>query len=127
MLFNWYKDLIEKIFSSIFDKTGEVASFVEYLTVVGLSLLFALIVAFTISLFIGSAVGPIFTYKKMFSGIKERMMSFNKDSDVKEYEEIRKKYRNRIVLFWSLLIFVYIPVAIPTVLYVVSVVVGLFA
>lgn len=126
MLFNWYKELIEKIFSSIFDKSGEVASFVEYLTVVGLSLLFALIVAFTVLLLVGSAVGPVFAHKKMFSGIKERMMSFNKDSDVKEYEEIRKKYRNRIVLFWSSLVFLYVPVAIPTVLYVVSVVVGLF-
>ena len=127
MLFNSYKNLLEKITSSIFEKTGETASFLEYLSVVGLSLLFAAIIAFTILLIAISAAGPVFFHKKLFKGIKERKAKFNQDSDIKEYEEIKKKTRNRNILFWFALIFLYLPVSIPTVLYVISVVVGLFA
>ena len=127
MLFELYKNLIEKITSSIFDKTGEAASFLEYLSVVGLSLLFAAIIAFTIFLLVISAIGPVFSYKKMFKGIKERMEKFTAESDIKEYKEIKRKSRNRHIVFWSLFAFVYLPVSVPTVLYVVSVVVGLFA
>lgn len=127
MLFNNYKNLLEKIASSIFDKSGETASFIEYLSVVGLSLLFAAIIAFAVLLVIISAAGPVFFHKKLFRGIKERKEKFNKDSDVKEYEEIKKLSRNRNIVFWSSFVFLYLPISIPTVLYVVSVVVGLFA
>ena len=126
-MFTWYKDLVDRVFSSLFEKSGETVSFLDYLSVVGASLLFMLVIAIIIAVLFGSAAGPVFTYRKLMSGVKKKMQAFNDDSDLTQFNFIKKKVRNRKVLYWSLFGFVYIPVIIPTNLYVLSLITSVFS
>lgn len=125
-MFAWYKDLIEKLFSAVFEKSGEVISFLDYLSVIGFSLLLVLVFVLTLAL-LGSAVaGPFFGYRKMLAGVKKSMEEFNENSDLTAFQTLKRKLWTRRITFWCLFAFIYLPIAIPTVLYIISLITNLF-
>ena len=126
-MFAWYKDLIERLFSAVFEKSGEVISFLDYLSVIGFSLLLVLAFVLTLSLFAGAVAGPFFGYRKMLAGVKKAMEDFDENSDLATFQTLKRKLWTRRITFWCLFAFVYLPVAIPTVLYIVSLTTSLFA
>lgn len=126
-MFNWYKDLIEKLFSAIFEKTGEAVSFLDYLSVVGLSLLFVLMFLLVIAVLGSAVLSPIFLYRKLLASVKRKIEEFNEFSDHNTFCTLKRKLWTRRALFWSLFTFLYLPIAIPTVLYVLSLIIQLFA
>ena len=125
-MFNWYKNLIEKLFSAIFEKTGEAVSFIDYLSVVGLSLLFVLMFLLVIAVLGGAVAGPIFSYRKLLASVKKKIEEFNENSDHQTYCLLKCKLWTRRTLFWTMFAFLYLPVAIPTVLYILSLIINLF-
>lgn len=125
-MFTWYKDLIEKLFSAVFEKSGEVVSFLDYLSVIGFSLLLVLAFLLVLAL-LGSAVaGPFFGYRKMLAGVQKSVAEFDETSDLATFQTLRRRLWTRRILFWGLFVFLYLPIAIPTVLYVLSLIFNLF-
>lgn len=126
-MFNWYKDLIERLFSAIFEKTGEAISFLDYLSVMGLSLLFVLMLLLVVAVLAGAVVGPFFSYRKLLKSVKQKIEAFNEDSDHQTYCLLKRQIHTRRMLFWSIFTFLYLPIAIPTVLYILSLILQLFS
>lgn len=126
-MFAWYKDLIEKLFSAVFEKSGEIISFLDYLSVIGFSLLLVLVFVLTLSVFAGAVAGPFFAYRKMLAGVKKSMEEFNESSDLASFQTLKRKLWTRRITFWCLFAFVYLPIAFPTVLYVISLITSVFS
>lgn len=126
-MFNWYKDLIEKLFSTVFAQSGESVSFLDYLIVIGYSLLLILAFVMVLALLGGCVAGPIWGHRKLLGSVKEAICNFSEDATLEEFQKTRHKLWTRRILFWSLLLLVYIPIAIPTVLYILSLIARLFA
>ena len=126
-MFSWYKDLLEKIFGVIFEKSGETVGFLDYLSVLGLSLLFALMVFIIIAVLVGAGTGPFFAHRKLFAAVKREMKAFDANSSLEALNALKRKLWTRRVIYWAAFGFVYIPVIIPTILYILSLVVSLFA
>lgn len=126
-MFAWYKDLIERLFSAVFEKSGEVISFLDYLSVIGFSLLLVLAFVLTLSLLGGTVAGPFFGYRKMLASVKKSMDEFDENSDLATYQTLKRKLWTRRITFWCLFAFIYLPIAIPTVLYILSLIINLLA
>ena len=126
-MFAWYKDLIERLFSAVFEKSGEVISFLDYLSVIGFSLLLILALVLTLSLLAGAVAGPFFGYRKMMASVKKDMEEFDENSDLATFQTLKRKLWTRRITFWCLFAFIYLPIAIPTVLYVISLIASAFA
>ena len=126
-MFVWYKDLLEKIFGAIFEKSGETVGFMDYLSVLGLSLLFALMALVLIAVLVGAAAGPFCAHRKLFASVKRSMKSFDQHSTLDALNALKRKLWTRRVIYWGVFAFVYVPVIIPTILYILSLVVSLFA
>ena len=126
-MFHSYKQLIDKLFSSVFSGATECLSFKDYLSVIGASLLLILALLGTLALFGGAFAGPFFAYRKTMAGPKKLMAEFDHKMNLESYDKIRHALVIRNILFWSIFIFIYLPIAIPTVLYIISLIGSLFA
>lgn len=126
-MFSWYKDLIERMVSAIFEKTGEAVSFLDYLSVIGLSLLFVLMFLLVVAVLGGAVAGPFFSYRKLLAGVKRNIEEFNESSDHNTFCLLKRKLWARRAWFWAVFTFLYLPIAIPTVLYILSLIINLFS
>ena len=126
-MFSWYKDLIEKLFSAVFERSGEVVSFLDFLSVIGFSLLLVLAFLLILAIMGGAFGGPFFAYRKCFLGLKSAISSFDENSSLEEFQTIKRKLRIRQILYWFVFAFFYLPIAIPSVLYVLSLIFSLFS
>lgn len=115
-MFNKYKELIEKLFNSVF-KSTEQTTFLDYLNVLKYTALILLNIILVVSLFVGMITIPVLLYKKFVSSIKK---IDSKELSLDDFNKLEKKIFIRNILYWTALIFLYLPFLIPTILYIIS-------
>lgn len=130
-MFNKYFDLVKGLFEAVF-KGGEAVKFTDYLQLLGFTLaLIALVIAgVTVLFFI--VKGPMMLHKKLTLKIKSTIKELDKavedqcfdkypkDTVEPKYAELQSQLTKRNWLFAGLIIFLYIPIVIPTLLFIVS-------
>ena len=130
-MFNKYFDLVKGLFEAVF-KGGEAVKFSDYIQVLLFTFaLIALVIAGVTALFF-IVKGPMILYKKLIHKIQLTIKEIDKavedqcyDKYPKEtieskYAELQSQLTKRNWLFAGLIIFLYIPIVIPTLLFIVS-------
>ena len=121
-MFSKYAELIKNIFNGI-TSGKSTASFWDYLSVLGYSLGIMLVIFIALALMFLTIKLPMIIYSKL---IKQRLPELDvieteyiknrSKENLTKYENIQKKIRNKKVCFWICIVFVYVPILIPTAL-----------
>lgn len=121
-MFSKYAELIKNIFNGI-TSGKSTASFWDYLSVLGYSLGIMLVIFIALVLMFLAIKLPMIIYSKL---IKQRLPELDvieteyiknrSKENLTKYENIQKKIRNKNVCFWICIVFVYVPILIPTAL-----------
>lgn len=121
-MFSKYAELIKNIFNGI-TSGKSTASFWDYLSVLGYSLGIMLVIFIALALMFLAIKLPMIIYSKL---IKQRLPELDvieteyiknrSKENLTKYENIQKKIRNKKVCFWICIVFVYVPILIPTAL-----------
>lgn len=130
-MFNKYVEFIKALFESVFSKGGESVSFLDYIYVILFTLALIAVFAACVVVLIYSVKLPIFVYKRIthktqakINELDEKIAKPTEDVDGKaiftEREELQHSLTKRICCFVAGVVFLYIPILIPTLLFVAS-------
>ena len=124
-MFNIYIQFIQSIFDSIFNG-GPAVGFADYISVVGMTIgiVFFVILA-TLVISGGFWKLPRFTYKKLVTSREKAMFKYRsyhmEDTDYdSKLAEYTKKLKSVKIIYWGVFICLYLPVFIPTVLFLIN-------
>lgn len=130
-MFNKYFDLVKGLFEAVF-KGGEAVKFSDYIQVLLFTFaLIALVIAGVAALFF-IVKGPMMLHKKLTLKIKSTIKELDKaiedqcfdkypeDTIETKYAELQSQLVMRNWLFAGLIVFLYVPLVIPTLLFIVS-------
>jgi len=111
-----YLESLQALFEAI--KTGRDFTFLDYLTTIGLTIsLMAMIVVVVIAV-IAMCVGPKKVYNKFMADLEVKAGEIIASKIYgKEWKELEKKIRNRKIMFAIGIVTLYLPIVIPTILY----------
>ena len=120
-MFKRYFELVKNLFESISSGSTEV-TFGEYLMTIGYTLGIAAIIVIILILVTSSVYGPIAVHKKLFASLVKKRNELCAEGNcavdqIKEVKEVLKKIRIRTILYVLGLVILYIPIMVPTVLY----------
>lgn len=119
-MFKKYVDFIKQAFNAIV--SGGEVSLTDYLRAVGYGLGLMLVILFSGLLLFGSVLVPIKIYQKFISRDIDKLTS----ADMALNSSLLKKITRKKTLFFVGTIFVYIPVMVPTLLFVFELVTRIF-
>ena len=123
-----YQEALKRLFDSVFHSGGGDVSFFDYLSSVGMGISLLLILLLIVVLVIGvgfvPAKGYKWAYRVSHDAINKELEKENTDMAV--LSKLKSTARCKMALFWVGLVVVYIPFAIPTVLYILTLLAGLF-
>ncbi len=131
-MFNKYFEFIKALFESVFSPSGETVSFLDYLYVIFFTLALVAVVAVCVVVLVYSVKLPIAIYKRITRGIKSKIDEIDKkiESDdttnednstlFEERETLSHSLRKRMCYFITGVVFLYVPVVIPTLLFIAS-------
>jgi len=121
-MFSKYAELIKNIFNGI-TSGKSTASFWDYLSVLGYSLGIMLVIFIALALMFLAIKLPMIIYSKLIKqrlpeldAIETEYIKNRSKENLTKYENIQKKIRNKKVCFWICIVFVYVPILIPTAL-----------
>jgi hypothetical protein len=130
-MFNKYFDLVNGLFDAVF-KGGEAVRVTDYLTLIGWTLALIGIFIASVAVLFFIVKGPMIIYGKLVSKIKNTIKEIDnaianqcfdkypKETIETKYKELNSKLIKRNLLFAGLIIFLYIPIVIPTLLFIAS-------
>lgn len=118
-MFQSYFHLIKELFEKVFHSNGGEVTFLDYLSAVGMGILLLLIVIAIIAGIAGLFFFPYKGYGFFVKNIDSKLSAALENAKYDEIMSLEKTRKKRQILYWFLLIVLYIPFAIPTVLYIV--------
>ena len=118
-MFQSYFHLIKELFEKVFHSNGGEVTFLDYLSAVGMGILLLLIVIAIIAGIVGLFFFPYKGYGFFVKNIDSKLSAALENAKYDEIISLEKTRKKRQILYWFLLIVLYVPFAIPTVLYVV--------
>lgn len=120
-----YGELIARLLENLTDGKGDV-TLLECLRIAGNGILLMVVLLLFLGVFSGAFVLPTKVYKALMKPLNIKLGNLLKKEDSSEelIESIRKAVIFRKVAFWLLFVVVYIPVAIPMALYLISLLCG---
>lgn len=138
-MFNKYFEFIKNLFERVFTSGGDSVSFADYIYVILFTLgLVSLVVAIGIILFYSVKL-PVILYKKIVKKIQvkitetedkvEKMAKSNNQPEeciVKELDILYSKLLKRKILYIAGVVLIYVPLLIPTLLFLFSFIKSLF-
>lgn len=116
-----YLDFLLSLFAQMGHRDGNF-TFLDYLKTVGLSLGFALMIAGVILLIVLVAIGPVKTWNGWV--LKKKKAFLTSVMNNKPDESLRISWHKSIWVYVLGMIFLYIPVVIPTFLYILHVLIA---
>ena len=124
-MFLKYSQLVGKLFTELWNNKQS-ADFFVLLKTIGCSLMLVLSIILIILLTVFVIAGPYKFYGFFLSNINKTLTDelSKANPDIENVHKLNKKVRNRKIAFWSLLIFVYLPIMVPTVLYLLNLITG---
>lgn len=125
-MFIKYTKLVSQLFTTIWSQNDHVAV-TAWLQAIGYSLMIALSVVLIIAVTVGVFFGPYKCHAIFIDKPKQLWYAelTKKEPDNPDLlKTMPKKIRTRQSIYWGVLLFVYIPIAIPTVLFLLSVITG---
>lgn len=121
-MFENYKNLIQTLFNNIFHNGDTPVSFLQYLQVIGMSLLLMLLliigISFIISIFILPKKCIIWLTRNITSEINKELSPEKTDTDFAKVFQLEKKLKSRKIFGCLGIILIYIPIGIPTILFI---------
>ena len=118
-MFQSYLQLLRDLFEKVFDHAGGVVTFLDYLQAVGMGILLLLIVAVIIAGIIGLFFFPYKGYGFFVKNINQKLSDAVENGSHEEITLLEKLKRKRSIFYWTCLVIIYVPFAIPTVLYII--------
>lgn len=118
-MFQNYLQLLNDLLHKICQGGNGEVTFMNYLQAVGMGILLLLIVAAIIVGILALLFIPYRGYGLFLKNINQKLDAATKDSDSSVILSLEKVKRRKQFAFWIFFIIVYVPVAIPTVLYVI--------
>lgn len=119
LMFQNYLQLLNDLLHKICQGGNGEVTFMNYLQAVGMGILLLLIVAAIIVGILALLFIPYRGYGLFLKNINQKLDAATKDSDSSVILSLEKVKRRKQFAFWIFFIIVYVPVAIPTVLYVI--------
>ena len=119
LMFQNYLQLLNDLLHNICQGSNGEVAFVNYLQAVGMGILLLLIAAAFIVGILALLFVPYKGYGLFLKNINLKLDDAAKDSDSSVILSLEKVKRRKQFAFWIFFIIVYVPVAIPTVLYVI--------
>ena len=124
-----YKNLIQDLFNNVFHNGNTNISFEQYLSIIGMSLLLMLALIAFIVLIIGTIYLPFFVYRKyttkevnllneLTNKLSTEKLSNERDNIRNQIYNTEKKKTKKSFIYVLVLIVFYLPIVIPTVLYI---------
>lgn len=133
-MFSKYFELVKTLFDNVFLSSGESVSILDYFYVIGMTLAIIAIVILGCLILFGSVKLPILTYKKLIKKLKtkrDELLKQMKSDDAenytnlcKEYEKVEQTIHKRFIIYILGIILIYIPLLIPTLLFILSCVIS---
>lgn len=132
-MFNKYFEFIKALFESVFSKGGEAVSFLDYLYVIFFTLALVAVLVVCVVVLVYSVRLPILVYKRITRKIKDKINELDEkianpteDMDGKaifaERDALQLSLKKRLGFFIAGVVFLYIPVLVPTLLFLASLV-----
>ena len=130
-MFNKYFDLIKGLFDSVF-KGGEAVEIKDYFLLLGFTLALIGVFAVSIAILFFIVKGPMLLYKKLTYKIRTEIKELDlaienqcfdkypKETIEAKYNELHSNAVKRNIIFTVLIVFLYIPIVIPTLLFIAS-------
>lgn len=118
-MFQSYLQLLRDLFEKVFDHAGGVVTFLDYLQAVGMGILLLLIVVVIIAGIIGLFFFPYKGYGFFVKNINQKLSDAVENGSYEKITLLEKSKRKRSIFYWTCLVVVYVPFAIPTVLYII--------
>lgn len=129
-MFSKYFELVKTLFNNVFSSSGESVSILDYFYVIGMTLAIIAVVILGCLILFGSVKLPILTYKKLIKKLKtkrDELLKQIKSDDAenytnlcKEYEKVEQTIHKRFIIYILGIILIYIPLLIPTLLFILS-------
>lgn len=123
-MFNTYKDLIQRLFDNVFHGGDTPLSFTQYLQVIGMGLLLMLLGLLVVAIIVSAFILPKKCLRRLnadiIAQINEEINNPNDDmpKHFATLETLNKKKTYRTIVGVIGLIVLYVPIYIPTVLYI---------
>lgn len=118
-MFQSYLQLLRDLFEKVFHHAGGEVTFLDYLQAVGMGILLLLIVAVIIAGIIGLFFFPYKGYGFFVKNINQKLSDAVENGSHEEITLLEKLKRKRSIFYWTCLVVIYVPFAIPTVLYII--------
>lgn len=118
-MFQNYLQLLGDLFEKVFHHTGGEVTFLDYLSAVGMGILLLLIVVVIIAGTIGLFFFPYKGYSFFVKNINQKLSDAVENGNYEEITSLEKSKRKKSIFYWTCLFVVYVPFAIPTVLYII--------
>lgn len=118
-MFQSYLQLLRGLFEKVFHHAGGDVTFLDYLQAVGMGILLLLIVVVIIAGIIGLFFFPYKGYGFFVKNINQKLSEAVENGSYDEITSLEKSKRKRSIFYLTCLVVVYIPFAIPTVLYII--------
>lgn len=118
-MFQSYLQLLRDLFEKVFDHAGGVVTFLDYLQAVGMGILLLLIIVVIIAGIIGLFFFPYKGYGFFVKNINQKLSDAVENGSHEEITLLENSKRKRSIFYWTCLVVIYVPFAIPTVLYII--------
>lgn len=131
-MFSLYQTLLQNITNFFSKGLSTSFSILDYLTVILSGILLVGSFAAVIALMVYSIKLPIFVYRKLIVADAAKMRELQNDNSLEETYRadairlVANRIHKRVVLYWSGIVIIYIPIMIPTILVVFDVIFGCF-
>lgn len=131
-MFSLYQTLLQNITNFFSKGLSTSFSILDYLTVILSGILLVGSFAAVIALMVYSIKLPIFVYRKLIVADAAKMRELQNDNSLEEtyradaIRSVANRIHKRVVLYWSGIVVIYIPIMIPTILVVFDVIFGCF-
>lgn len=118
-MFQSYLQLLRDLFEKVFHHAGGEVTFLDYLSAVGMGILLLLIVVVIIAGIVGLFFFPYKGYGFFIKNVSKKLSDAVENGNYEEITLLEKSKRKRSIFYWTCLVVVYVPFAIPTILYII--------
>lgn len=123
-MFGKYLEFLKNCFTRI-TNGGDTVSFLDYLKAIGLALMMVGVIVFSLAIICFVFTAPVFCYRhkmrKLKTALQEALAEYSKeDWNSPNIKKARDKITAFKILYGIGIVVVYIPIAIPTVLFLTS-------
>lgn len=116
-MFQSYLQLVKDLFNKVFSGNQGDVTFLNYMQVVGMGILLLLMMVVIIAGIIGLFFVPYKGYGVWVKNNDAKIQELLDNNQFDQFNILSKKRKKKSILFWLCFIVVYVPFAIPTVLY----------